>query len=115
VRRSIQPSRASSVAGIIGAAVAIAFGIAWTAGASFLGAPPLFIAFGGLFVLIAIGMLIFNAYNASVGPRQRWGFYDVVDEEPATGPAGRFDKYCGKCGAGAGREARFCQRCGSPI
>ncbi|MBK8978479.1 MAG: zinc ribbon domain-containing protein [Planctomycetes bacterium] len=49
-----QPPATSPVLPVVVGAIAAAFGIAWTIGASSMGAPGIFTAFGVVFVLVAI-------------------------------------------------------------
>lgn len=114
MEKSIKPSRASAGAGIVTSAILLISGVGWIAVMQSMDQPGI-AAVGSIFFIFGIPLLIFNVYNASVEARRRIGFYDVVESDKLAAPAGTFEKYCGKCGKGAGKDARFCERCGSPL
>jgi hypothetical protein len=114
VIRSIKPSRMSAAAGIVTSIILLVSGVGWIAFMLSMDQPGI-AAVGCIFLLYGIVMLIFSAYNASVEAKRRIGFYDVVDGDDRAAPEEPFDKYCGKCGKGAGKSARFCEQCGGPL
>lgn len=132
---SIKPGRGPSLfGGIAGIAVAV-LGVAWTVGALSMGAPPLFALFGVVFVILAIGGVIYNFYNATA--RNRMSQLDITagreeddpiaralghsrgkstDEPTQSSGRRRFEgRYCPFCRAEVRDEFDFCPQCGKDI
>jgi Formamidopyrimidine-DNA glycosylase len=101
--------------GGIGSIAAGAFGIIWTIGASSMGAPPFFMLFGVLFVVIAIVQAIYHFKNAT--SRNRMSLFDITDREPDP-----LDDYFGGKQSHSKEERRlydediqFCPYCGTRV
>jgi hypothetical protein len=129
---SIKPGRGPSLfGGIAGIAVAI-LGVFWIGFAASIGAPPFFLLFGVVFVLMAIGGVVYNLMNAT--QKNRMSTLDVVrsTEEPdliasALGhapPAGRpraaamggtKPNFCPYCGTALQGAYEFCPNCGKDV
>lgn len=129
--KSIKPGRGPSMMGsIAGIGVAI-FGVFWTIMAVQMGAPIFFVAFGVIFVVIAISGVVYNLHNAT--GEKRFSTFDIVDEEEEADPLNeRFGQHTrSKCpdedenrtGAeqkpseehAADGENNFCPYCGAPV
>ena len=123
---SIKPGRGPSWAGAIGGILVAIFGVFWTIGASSMGAPPFFTLFGVVFILIAIGGVIYNFYNATSD--KRFSDYDITapGEEPdpldpkrnkQSFPASFTEKpaFCPYCGTALQKTFEFCPQCGKNI
>jgi len=120
---SVKPGRGPSAFGVVGAVVAVAFGIFWTIMASRIGAPTFFVLFGVVFVLIAVARGIYDLFNA-VSPN-RASEYDIVRTSAESDPftptptsapgypvAGG---YCPFCGKPLSPEFQFCPKCGKAV
>ncbi len=73
---SMKPGRGPSLAGVFGGIIAALFGVIWTIGAASMGAPAIFPLFGVVFILAAIGGVIYNAYNATA--KNRLSTFDIT-------------------------------------
>lgn len=120
--------------GIVGIAVAL-IGVGWIIQTTRIGAPPFFLMFGVLFVVIALVAAIFNFKNA-VG-KNRYSSFDITDSEAEPDPLNqrfgdsesRFsdeinnrmttesgkEKFCPYCGAKMGADYEFCDKCGKRL
>ncbi len=126
-RHSIKPGRGPSAVGaVVGVAVAL-FGVFWTVMAFSLTADApgpvsfVFPLFGIIFVLLAIGGVIYNLHNAT--QPHRFSDFDIVPSAEEPDPLARTsptpsarpdDKFCRRCGAGVDEADHFCGRCGQP-
>ncbi|MBQ2956460.1 MAG: zinc-ribbon domain-containing protein [Clostridia bacterium] len=118
--KSIKKGRAPSAMEGIGGVFAALFGIFWTVTALSIGAPPLFAAFGLIFVGLAVSGAIYNFRNAT--SKKRFSEYDIVETGEEDDPLNeRFGEDAGP-GEGeqtarvAGREAfSFCPYCGAEL
>jgi hypothetical protein len=125
---SIKPGRGPSAAGVVGSIIAAVFGVIWTAGAASMGAPGVFIAFGVVFVLAAIGGGIYNLYNATA--TNRVSHFDIVHASAEPDPlsprisnartpsapiTGAVSGFCPFCGNGLAPEFAFCPKCGKAV
>ena len=87
--RSVKPGRGPSAMGAFGSAVGVIFGVIWTGAAASMGAPPFFLAFGVLFIIVGIVQALDN-YKHATG-ENRFSAFDVTEdgEEPdPPGPGG---------------------------
>lgn len=73
---SVKPGRGPSLMGGIGGIIAAGFGVVWMITASSMGAPGPFVAFGVIFILVALGGAAYNFYNA--GSRERMSTFDIT-------------------------------------
>ena len=125
---SVKPGRGPSGFGVVGAVVAAVFGVFWTAGAASMGAPPWFVAFGVVFVVLAIAGGVYHFHNAT--SKNRVSEFDIVrsSEEPdpfaprapnaapaLTPPHDSVNGFCPFCGAAVSPEFSFCPKCGKAI
>lgn len=125
--RSIKPGRGPSLGGAVaGIAVAIG-GVCWIVFAGSMGAPLPFLAFGVVFVLMAVGGSIYNFYNA--GAKNRFSAFDITEEGEEVDPLERKrpaasgglpgrkhpGEFCPFCGKPAERDHDFCPHCGKDI
>lgn len=125
---SIKPGRGPAAAGIFMGVVIAAFGVVFTASAMSMGAPPLFLLFGVVFVVVALGQAVFSGYNAFA--RSRMSVYDITGpgEEPdpldprrrSPGspaappplPGEHPTAFCSHCGSKFDPGDNFCSSCG---
>lgn len=127
--KSIKPGRGPSAMGGFAAVIASIFGVFWTIGAASIGAPPFFLLFGALFILMGIVNAVYSFKNAA--GKHRYSEYDIVDdsEEPDplnqyfgsadeisyNEPAGDAFRFCPYCGAKLGADFTFCGKCGRKL
>ena len=130
---SVKPGRGPSLLGaIVGIVVAI-MGVFWTFTATSHGAPALFAVFGVFFVILALGGVLYNMFNAT--SPNRVSTYDItgpgeerdpvgdalirsrpIGAETAPGlPAGSSPAYCSGCGRKLEGSFKFCPGCGRPV
>src|SRR5882757_11061776 len=76
--RSIKPGRAPSWGGVFGGIIGAIFGVFWTVGATSMGAPGFFTAFGVMFVCVAIFNIFYSLHNAT--SRRRFSTFDITEE-----------------------------------
>ena len=125
---SVKPGRGPSAFGVVGAAIAVVFGLFWTAQASSSGAPDFMVGFGVVFVLVAISSGFYHVYNATASNRA--SEFDVVHHSEELDPLSQHfsshpsgsnpgddtvDGFCPYCGATVTHDFSFCPRCGRPI
>ncbi|HBL85114.1 MAG: hypothetical protein A2Y17_02160 [Clostridiales bacterium GWF2_38_85] len=127
--RSIKPGRGPSMmGGFMGIIVAIG-GVLWTAAAVSMGAPIFFILFGVVFVIAAIGGVIYNFMNAT--NKNRYSSFDITDDNEEPDPLNekygqkkdteenRYvetkSEFCPYCGTKANAEYEFCNKCGKKL
>lgn len=124
--RGIKPGRAPSWGGVIGGIVALIFGVFWLSGVSAAGAPPFFALFGVIFILCAIGGIIYNLYNATSS--NRFSEYDITEPgeetdplEPEKSQMGPMrtrmvkPRFCPFCGSPLKQSFEFCPQCGKEL
>ena len=126
--KSIKPGRGPLFEGMIGNIFAAVFGIIWTLGAASIGAPPFFLLFGVVFVILGIVRAVYSYQQATSD--QRHSAFDIVDEheEPdplnerfgkrsttPSDPPASTDGFCPYCGAPAESDYTFCRRCGKEL
>jgi hypothetical protein len=125
---SVKPGRGPSLMGsIMGVFVAI-FGIGWTITASAHGAPALFTLFGIMFVILAIGGVLYNMFNAA--SPNRMSTLDITTPGEESDPiadalvgkrpgsadtAAGAANFCPQCGRKAEGTFKFCPGCGRPL
>ena len=119
---------------VVGIAVA-GFGVFWTIMAASMGAPGFFVLFGVVFVLIAIGGVVYNFHNAT--HKNRISTFDITTQNEESNPiaqamghaphpsdtgqsgTGSPRKYeggfCPFCGEKANSEFDYCPKCGKDI
>lgn len=125
--KSIKPGRGPLLEGMIGNIFAAVFGVIWTLAAASMGAPPFFLLFGVVFVILGIVRAIYS-YNQATS-ENRHSAYDIVDEHEEPDPLNEYfgkstdrkepdtpaDGFCPYCGAPAESEYAFCRRCGKVL
>lgn len=119
--RSIKRGRGPSMMGGIAEVGAAVFGVIWTLFALEMGAPPLFAAFGVVFVIMAVAGAVYQFSNATA--KKRHSLFDIVEDEEEPDPlnerfsdvGGKRYAYCPACGERLEQTDRFCSRCGRKI
>ncbi len=82
------------------------------------GAPSFFVGFGVVFVLCAIGVAIYNFYNATATATNRFSEYDITSHHEETDPldpSSACKAHCPFCGCGVTQNFQFCPKCGKQI
>lgn len=118
--KSIKRGRAPSIReGIAGIGMGI-FGVFWCVMAAGMGAPPLFVGFGVIFILIAVANAVYSLSNAT--RKNRYSEYDITGTDEETDPlnarfggAEQAAARCVHCGATLAVDDRFCPGCGSRV
>ena len=121
--RSVKPGRGPSAMGAFGSAVGVIFGVIWTGAAASMGAPPFFLAFGVLFIIVGIVQALYNYKNAT--GENRFSAFDITEdgeepdpldrrvrEEPP--PEGAY-RFCPYCGANFSGDFVYCGKCGKRL
>ena len=129
----IKPGRGPSAMEAVGGVFAAIFGEGWMIFAAQMGAPGFFVAFGAVFVLMAVGGVVYNAHNATSKNRfstfevttdtdgevdpisQALGYYKSqgVDNKEDRSPGGK--EFCPYCGYDVDPEHAFCAGCGKAL
>ena len=107
--------------GAIGGIVVAVFGVIWTIGAASMGAPPFFVLFGILFIIMAIAGVAYNAYNAT--QKNRMSDFDITTEREETDPIAQALGHASRTSSpdrshsGSPRkiEGGFCPYCGAKV
>lgn len=113
--------------GAIGGIAAALFGVFWMITASSMGAPPIFVAFGVIFILAALGGAAYNFYNAT--SKNRFSHFDITGPGEEVGPlesrhrkrpsapapTGKKPAYCSDCGTKLQASYEFCPNCGKDV
>ncbi len=139
---SVKPGRGPSLMGVVGGIIAVFFGIGWTIFAVSMGAPVIFAFFGVLFVIMALGGVAYNLYNAT--QKNRMSTLDITSGQEESDPIAnwmghertaapstsspnetsadlstnprRFEgDYCPFCGSKVEESFDFCPNCGKDI
>ena len=121
--KSVKPGRGPSAMGAFGSVIGVIFGVIWTGAAASMGAPPFFLAFGVLFIIVGIVQAAYNLKNAT--GENRFSEYDITEdgeepdpldrrarEEPPPEGAYRFCPYCGAKFRGG---FLYCGKCGKRL
>jgi|GEM_PF-7091069 len=113
------PTKGASVAGIFAGIFAAGFGVFWLVGASSAGAPPFFILFGMIFILVALVTIGIHVHNAGAEPEQRITgktIYELGEEsDEKNDTATQAQAFCHSCGKGTQNRDRFCSACGTAL
>lgn len=124
--KSVKPGRGPSAMGAFGSLAGVIFGVIWTGAAASMGAPPFFLAFGALFIVVGIVQALYHYHNAA--GENRFSEFDITEdgEEPdpldrrsreAPGreePGGAY-RFCPYCGAKLGEDFAYCAKCGREL
>ncbi|KUP23671.1 hypothetical protein AWJ19_09435 [Paenibacillus sp. DMB5] len=132
--KSIKPGRGPSGMSAIGSIAVGVFGVFWTITAAQMGAPVFFVAFGVIFVGLAIVQGIYHFKNAT--GKNRMSLMDITDRHEEPDPLDTFFQksvdsdhynheshesdntlsYCPYCGSKVTNAAyQFCPRCGKAL
>lgn len=111
--KSVKPGRGpSALTGLMCLAVA-ALAVIWTISALSMGA-GIMVPFGIIFVLISLGVGIYQLYNAAA--QNRMSDFDIVDGKEEPDPLNRrfgsAPRFCPHCGEQLPENARYCPGCG---
>lgn len=93
------------------------------------GAPGLFVAFGAIFVLMAVAGAIYQFSNAT--RKNRFSAFDITDEQEEPDELNQYfgkngagympekqepaARYCPYCGEALQEDYRFCPKCGNEL
>lgn len=124
--KSIKPGRGPSAMGAFGSVIAVIFGVIWTGAAASMGAPPFFLLFGVLFIVVGIVQAVYNYKNAT--GENRFSAFDITEDGEEPDPLDRRARggaepeepdgtcrYCPYCGAKLGEGFAFCGKCGREL
>ncbi|PXA04789.1 zinc ribbon domain-containing protein [Coraliomargarita sinensis] len=110
---SIKPGRGPSMAGGIGGLAAAGFGVLWMVAASSMGAPPIFVGFGVIFILAALGSAAYNFYNAT--SKNRFSHFDITGPGEEVDPLERRHRDAPRDPVEGGKKPAFCSDCGTKM
>lgn len=112
--------------GALGSVIGVVFGVIWTGAAASMGAPPFFLAFGVLFIVVGIAQALYHYRNAT--GENRFSEFDITEDGEEPDPLDRrvqeppereapegADRFCPYCGARAGAGFSYCARCGREL
>ena len=124
--KSIKPGRGPSMMGGIGAIFAAVFGVIWMIAALSMGAPPLFAAFGVIFIAMAIVNAVYHIKNAT--GKKRYSAFDITEDGEENDPlnerfgdsqkkteSGEKAQFCPYCGTKAEATFLYCTKCGKEL
>lgn len=127
--KSIKRGRGPSFMGGVASLAAALFGVFWMIMAASIGAPGLFVAMGGIFVVVAVVSAVYEFTNATA--KKRFSEFDVVTDEEegdilneyfGENGAGHMPErekadiaFCPWCGEEVAESYRFCPRCGKAL
>lgn len=127
--KSVKPGRGPSFMNGVGYVAAAVFGIFWMILAGGVGAPGLFVAFGAIFVLMAVAGAIYQFSNAT--RKNRFSAFDITDEQEEPDELNQYfgkngagympekqepaARYCPYCGEALQEDYRFCPKCGNEL
>lgn len=125
--KSIKPGRGPSGMNAMGSIVGVIFGIIWTIMVISAGAPPIFVLFGVLFIIMGVVNAIYHYKNAT--GENRYSTYDITDSTEESDPLNtRFGSqqayrsepsgaagFCPYCGRSVSVDYDFCPGCGKRL
>ena len=98
--------------GAVGSVVGVIFGVIWTGAAASADAPPFFLAFGVLFIIVGIVQALYHYKNAT--GENRFSAFDITEDGEEPDPLDRRGR-----GAWGQEEPdgayRFCPYCGEKL
>lgn len=111
----------------MGSVVGVIFGIIWTIMVISAGAPPMFILFGVLFIIIGVVNAVYHYKNAT--GENRYSAYDITDSTEEPDPLNtRFGSqqtyrsepsdaagFCPYCGRSVAADYDYCPGCGKRL
>ena len=110
--KSVKPGRGPSAMGAFGSVIGVIFGVIWTGAAASMGAPPFFLAFGVLFIIVGIVQAAYNLKNAT--GENRFSEYDITEDGEEPPPEGAY-RFCPYCGAKFSGDFLYCGKCGKRL
>lgn len=124
--KSVKPGRGPSAMGTFGSVVVVIFGVIWTGAAASMGAPPFFLAFGVLFIVVGIVQALYHYKNAT--GENRFSEFDITEDGEEPDPLDRRNReapeqekpdgacrFCPYCGAQVGEGFSYCAKCGREL
>ena len=118
--KSIKPGRGPSAKSGIGSVLAAVFGVLWMVMAGQIGAPPVFLLFGVVFIIGAVVEAVYSFMNAT--GKNRFSMMDIVDSQEESdplnqrfGPESQRPSFCPHCGQKLPADAKFCPGCGEKL
>ncbi len=124
--KSVKPGRGPSAMGAVGSVIGVIFGVIWTGAAASAEAPPFFLAFGVLFIIVGIVQALYHYKNAT--GENRFSAFDITEDGEEPDPLdrrGRGDlgqeepdgayRFCPYCGARFGEGFVYCAKCGREL
>ena len=124
--KSVKPGRGPSAMGAFGSVIGVIFGVIWMGAAASMGAPPFFLAFGVLFIIVGIVQALYNLKNAA--GKNRFSAFDITEDGEEPDPldrrasngmerevSGGADRFCPYCGAKSGEGFVYCAKCGREL
>ena len=124
--KSIKPGRGPSAMGTFGSVIGVIFGVIWTGAAASMGAPPFFLLFGVLFIVVGIVQAVYNYHNAT--GENRFSEFDITEDGEERDPLDRrvhgdlepeapdgTCRFCPYCGARLGEGFAYCGKCGKEL
>ena len=110
--------------GAFGSVIGVLFGVIWTGAAASMGAPPFFLLFGVLFIIVGIVQAVYNYKNAT--GENRFSAFDITEDGEEPDPLDRRVpaepgkpeegcRYCPYCGAKLGEGFAYCGKCGREL
>jgi len=133
---SVKPGRGPSAIGAVAGIFAGLFGVIWTIAAASMGAPGFMVAFGVIFIIMALVGVGYNIFNAA--NKNRMSSFDITTQNEESDPIAKamgYDSneynrnhqaepdsprkipggFCPYCGEKVKSDFDFCPKCGKDI